>query len=55
MSSGMEDLKILATKPPAVVLADSRMPGMSGMQLLECVRTQYPQLASLMVTGVDDI
>ncbi len=40
---------------PAVLLLDVRMPGMSGMALLERLRAQYPCLPIIMVTGHGDI
>lgn len=41
--------------PPALVLLDVRMPGMSGMALLEQLRTQCPALPVIMITGHGDI
>jgi putative two-component system response regulator len=38
----------------ALLVSDIHMPGMSGMELLAVVRELYPDLAVLMVTGVDD-
>jgi len=40
---------------PGVVLLDVRMPGMSGMALLERLRAQRPSLAVIMITGHGDI
>lgn len=40
---------------PAVLLLDVRMPGMSGMTLLERLRSQRPQLPVIMITGHGDI
>ena len=37
-----------------LLVSDIHMPGMSGMELLATVRTRHPDLAVLMVTGVDD-
>jgi cyclic di-GMP phosphodiesterase len=37
-----------------LLVSDIQMPGMSGMELLALVRQRYPDLAVLMVTGVDD-
>ena len=39
----------------AVLLLDVRMPGMSGMGLLERVRVEFPSLPIIMVTGHGDI
>jgi cyclic di-GMP phosphodiesterase len=54
-ASGYEALRALETEPCTAVLADLRMPGMSGMQFLARVRPIHPHLAFLIVTGVDDI
>jgi FixJ family two-component response regulator len=40
---------------PAVMLLDVRMPGMSGMTLLEHLRSEYPHLPVIMITGHGDI
>jgi putative nucleotidyltransferase with HDIG domain len=37
------------------MLTDLNMPGISGMELLTRVRSRYPSLAFLMVTGEDDV
>jgi response regulator RpfG family c-di-GMP phosphodiesterase len=40
--------------PYAVIVADMRMPGMSGLELLEQVRTSLPDTVRLMLTGNAD-
>jgi two-component system, LuxR family, response regulator FixJ len=40
---------------PAVLLLDVRMPGMSGMALLERLRAEHPLLPIIMITGHGDI
>jgi response regulator RpfG family c-di-GMP phosphodiesterase len=52
---GAEALKFLSREPFDAVISDLQMPGMSGLDLLAQVRRQYPNLAFLMATGVDDI
>jgi putative two-component system response regulator len=37
-----------------LLVSDIHMPGMSGLDLLQIVRDRHPELAVLMVTGVDD-
>lgn len=39
---------------PGLVIADVLMPGMSGLQLAEAVRTRYPGLPVLLMSGVVD-
>jgi len=54
-SSGEEALKSLAEGSYDLVISDLRMPGISGLELLEEVRCKYPRCAFLMATGVDDV
>ncbi len=54
-SSGEQALEFLSSEPFDAVISDLQMPAMSGMDLLAQVRRQYPHLAFLMATGVDDI
>jgi len=53
---GEQALKLIAeTGPYAVVVADMRMPGMDGIQLLSKVRTQSPNTVRVMLTGNADM
>jgi putative two-component system response regulator len=52
--SGDSALVKLAQGDYALLVSDIHMPGLSGMELLEIVRERHPDLAVLMVTGVDD-
>ena len=54
-TSGEEALSILRQGRFHVVLADLNMPGIGGMALLEEVRTQFPDVAFVMITGTGDI
>ncbi|MBZ5513569.1 MAG: response regulator [Acidobacteriia bacterium] len=53
--SGEEALELMASDPADLVISDLRMQGISGMALLEEVRTKYPHTAFMVATGVDDI
>jgi response regulator RpfG family c-di-GMP phosphodiesterase len=53
--SGDEALRLLKDQPLDAVISDLRMPGMSGMELLEEIRRLYPHTVFLVVTGTDDI
>lgn len=53
--SATEALGLLTDEEPDVVISDIRMPGMDGVALLEAVREQHPDVAVIMVTGVDDV
>ncbi|MDD2604750.1 MAG: sigma-54 dependent transcriptional regulator [Desulfobacterales bacterium] len=54
--TGEEALKKLSGNPFDLVLADIRMPGMDGLELLELIKSQHPQQTVVMMTaygGVD--
>jgi two-component system NtrC family sensor kinase len=48
-----EALAHLSREPYALVLADVSMPGLSGVELLRRVVTQYPDTAVVMISGID--
>lgn len=52
---GSEALEILEQRGPfAVVVADMRMPGMSGLDLLTDVKARFPDTIRIMLTGDSD-
>ena len=54
-ASGDEALAAIETHMPALLLSDVRMPGMTGLELLEHVRTLAPTLPVLLVTAYADV
>lgn len=50
-SSGAQALEILALMPFDVLVTDMRMPGMDGAQLLEAVRTRFPSVLRIILSG----
>jgi two-component system NtrC family response regulator len=50
-ADGDEALRRMEEDPPALLITDLKMPGISGMDLLKRVREQYPQTAVVMVTA----
>ncbi len=54
VDSGEEALKAMAQQPCDVIVSDIRMPGMSGVELLEKVRDQYPGTARIALSGQAD-
>ena len=53
--SGGEALELLQNQEIQVLLADQRMPGINGIQLLETVAREYPATVRVLVTGYADI
>lgn len=56
-SNGAELLSTLETQSSSVdlVLLDIKMPGLSGMQVLEILRRNYPQIPVIMLTAFNDL
>jgi response regulator RpfG family c-di-GMP phosphodiesterase len=53
-SGGAAALELMATEPIAVVVSDMRMPQMDGATFLAKVRTQYPNVVRILLTGQAD-
>ena len=54
-ASGSEALEMLHRGGIQLVLSDQMMPGMSGTDLAKAVRTTWPKLPFLLVSGVNEI
>lgn len=54
-ASAREALEILASEEVSIVVCDYRMPEMNGEELLEIVRTTYPRVRRLMLTGFSSL
>lgn len=54
VSSAARALERLAQRPFPVVVADQRMPGMTGTELFEIMRRQHPHTKRVMLTGYAD-
>jgi len=48
-----EALRLLAERPFALVLSDVQMPGLSGIELLRKIVSDFPDVAVVMVSGVE--
>ena len=51
---GDEALRVASQSPPSIALLDIRMPGMSGMEVLEQLHARYPDCKIIMMTAVVD-
>ena len=54
LPGGAEALQLMEQTPVDVVVADMRMPGMNGAQLLKEVMTRYPQTVRIILSGHAD-
>ena len=52
--SGDKAIELLKKEHFAVIISDQRMPGMSGTELLEIVRQEYPDIIRFMLTAYSD-
>lgn len=52
--SGLEALDILERTKVDVILSDIRMPGLTGLQLMDRVRNRWPQCRFVFLTGYSD-
>lgn len=54
-ASGPEALSLLASESVGVLITDQRMPGMSGNELLECVKEKFPGVIRVVLTAYSDL
>jgi signal transduction histidine kinase len=54
-TSGAEALELAAREPLDVVVADQRMPGMTGVEMLEELRRRRPDIAGIVLTAYADL
>ncbi|MFZ2446147.1 MAG: response regulator [Syntrophobacteraceae bacterium] len=50
-SSGEEALKMIEADPPHVVVLDMMMPGIGGIEILARIRSAYPKIGVIFLTG----
>ena len=50
-ANGQEALDKIASSPPAVVVTDLVMPGMTGLELVSRIHKDYPRIAIILMTG----
>lgn len=49
--NGEEAMRIVADEVPDVMVLDLKMPGINGMEVLKQIRSKYPQVQVIMLTG----
>ena len=50
-ASGEEGLAVLKEHPIHIVISDVKMPGMGGLELLEHIKADYPEIEVILLTG----
>lgn len=50
-SDGEQALAAIEKDPPALILTDLKMPGLSGLELLDRIRPDYPELPVVIITA----
>jgi two-component system NtrC family response regulator len=50
-SNSTDALAIIEEDPPALVITDLKMPGLSGMELLNKIRSSHPEITVVMITA----
>jgi DNA-binding NtrC family response regulator len=53
--SGEEGLKLLEAREVSLVISDYNMPHMNGLEFLKTVKTLYPHILAIMLTGQAEI
>lgn len=53
--SGRDAIELLRTQEVEVVISDQRMPGMTGVQLLEQILAEFPDPIRMVLTGYSDV
>mgnify|MGYP001110050200 CR=1 FL=1 len=54
-SSGEEGLSLFLQERPSLVITDMKMPGMSGLQLLEAVKDRSPETLVILITAFGSV
>lgn len=54
-SSGPQALELLHRQPVQLIITDMRMPGMTGVDLLEAIIPEYPDAMRMILTGFTDM
>jgi two-component system nitrogen regulation response regulator GlnG len=54
-ATAQDALDALSTSPPQVLVSDIRMPGTSGLELLQAVKEKHPNLPVIIMTAYSDL
>lgn len=51
---GMTALTLCRLKQPHILVSDVRMPGLNGLELIETIRSEIPEIQCIIVSGYDE-
>src|SRR5687767_11248984 len=51
--NGMKAIQAVDEELPDLILMDIKMPGMNGLEAVECIHSSYPHIKFIMVTAYD--
>lgn len=54
-SSAAEGAELLKEEPVHIIIADQRMPGMTGVEFFQSIRKTYPNAVRILLTGYTDV
>jgi DNA-binding NtrC family response regulator len=54
-ADGHQALAQIGKDPPALVITDLKMPGLTGMELVDRIRAEYPEVPSIIITAFGTI
>jgi len=54
-ANGIEALAAIAKEQPSLVLTDLKMPGLSGLELLDRIQKEYPEIPAVIITAFGTI
>ena len=54
-TSGAEALRLMEEEPADLIITDQRMPGMSGLELLQEVRQRWPNVIRIILSGYSNV
>ncbi|MBA4323366.1 MAG: Fis family transcriptional regulator, partial [Odoribacter sp.] len=49
--SGEEAMKVIEEDPPQLVILDIWLPGIDGIETLKMIKSRYPQIRVIMISG----
>lgn len=52
--SGQEGLELVEKEQPDILISDIHMPGMDGLTMIASIKSQYPQIQVMILTGYRD-